>query len=113
MIQKFPGPPAPLFAAGKVDIAYRFLTEPDQHLPPPAIIITGIQGGTKLQLTLADMSAYGKIAAPDSKAELQVLSWPLFNGLTLTTYPVYGSDAPRPLIEYFHKVFNDELEGNF
>jgi hypothetical protein len=57
------------------------------------------------------MSAYGKIAAPSAKAELQVLSWPLVNGLILTTYPVYGSDAPRPIIDYFHKVFNDELEG--
>lgn len=57
------------------------------------------------------MSAYGSIAAPKSSAELSVLSWPLVSGLTLTTYPVYGSDAPRQLIEYFHKVFNDELEG--
>jgi hypothetical protein len=57
------------------------------------------------------MSAYGTIAAPNTSAELSVHTWPLANGLILTTYPVYGSNAPRALIDYFHKVFNDELEG--
>jgi hypothetical protein len=57
------------------------------------------------------MSAYGTISAPNSSAELQIRSWPLVGDLVLTTYPVYGSNAPRELIDYFHKVFNDELEG--
>ena len=57
------------------------------------------------------MSAYGSIAAPKSQAELMVHSWPLVNGLTLTTYPVFGANCPRQVIDYFHKVFNDELEG--
>lgn len=59
------------------------------------------------------MSAYGKIAAPTSSAELEVRSWPLVSGLTLTTYPVIGANAPRGIIDYLHKVFNDELEGGF
>lgn len=57
------------------------------------------------------MSAYGAIAAPNSSADLEVLSWPLVNGLTLTTYPVFGGNAPRQIVDYFHKIFNDELEG--
>jgi hypothetical protein len=57
------------------------------------------------------MSAYGTIAAPNSSAELQTRSWPLVGDLILTTYPVFGANAPRQLIDYFHKVFNDELEG--
>lgn len=59
------------------------------------------------------MSAYGSIAAPNSKAELEVHSWPLVNGLTLTTYPVFGTNCPRQVIDYFHKIFNDELEGKY
>jgi hypothetical protein len=58
------------------------------------------------------MSAYGSISAPNSSVELPIRSWPLANGLTLTTYPVFGANAPRELIDYFHKVFNDELEGS-
>jgi hypothetical protein len=59
----------------------------------------------------SNMSAYGTISSPNSSAELQIRSWPLVDNLVLTTYPVYGSNAPRELIDYFHKVFNDELEG--
>lgn len=58
------------------------------------------------------MSAYGTISAPNSSADLQIRSWPLVGDLVLTTYPVYGSNAPREVIDYFHKVFNDELEGS-
>jgi hypothetical protein len=57
------------------------------------------------------MSAYGTISAPNASAELRIRSWPLADNLVLTTYPVYGSNAPREVIDYFHKVFNDELEG--
>jgi hypothetical protein len=57
------------------------------------------------------MSAYGTIAAPNTSAELSIRSWPLASGLTLTTYPVYGANCPREIIDYLHKVFNDELEG--
>lgn len=57
------------------------------------------------------MAAYGTISAPKASVELQIHSWPLVDNLVLTTYPVYGQQAPRELIDYFHKVFNDELEG--
>lgn len=57
------------------------------------------------------MSAYGAISAPTSAAVLPVLSWPIADGRTLTTYPVRGNDAPASVINYLYGVFSDELEG--
>ncbi|KAK6909976.1 hypothetical protein I203_104002 [Kwoniella mangroviensis CBS 8507] len=58
------------------------------------------------------MSAYGAIAAPESKGPLEIRSWPLpVEGLVLITYPITGSDAPQEVIEYLFRVFEEELEG--
>ncbi|WVW84020.1 hypothetical protein I302_106048 [Kwoniella bestiolae CBS 10118] len=58
------------------------------------------------------MSAYGAIAAPESKGPLEIRSWPLpVNGLVLITYPITGADAPKEVIEYLYDVFATELEG--
>lgn len=82
------------------------------HPPPPedSYTYTLFISHTQRRTTL-EMSAYGTISAPNSSVELSIHSWPLVNGLTLTTYPVFGANCPRELIDYFHKVFNDELEG--
>ncbi|WWC89230.1 uncharacterized protein L201_004148 [Kwoniella dendrophila CBS 6074] len=57
------------------------------------------------------MSAYGAIAAPESKRPLEIRSYPLPNDLVLVTYPITGSDAPKEVIEYLYQVFATELEG--
>ncbi len=57
------------------------------------------------------MSAYGAIAPPTLVAPLEVLSYPLPNGLILTTHPTAAAEAPRDLIEYLHGVFTYELDG--
>lgn len=58
------------------------------------------------------MSAYGAIPAPTLIAPLDVLSYPLPNGYTLTTHPLATTEAPRDLLDYLYKVFSDELEGS-
>ncbi|WWC62075.1 uncharacterized protein I303_104665 [Kwoniella dejecticola CBS 10117] len=58
------------------------------------------------------MSAYGAIAAPESKGPLGIRSYPLpVDGLSLVTYPITGADAPEEVIQYLYKVFAEELEG--
>ncbi|WWC70091.1 uncharacterized protein I206_104038 [Kwoniella pini CBS 10737] len=58
------------------------------------------------------MSAYGTIAAPESKANLEIRSYPLpIDDLVLITYPITGSNAPLNVIKYLEKVFAKELEG--
>ena len=57
------------------------------------------------------MSAYGAIAAPKVIAPLEIRSYPLPNGLTLTTHPTAATEAPQDLLEYLYEVFNEELAG--
>lgn len=60
------------------------------------------------------MSAYGAIKAPSTSAEsLATRSYALANGLTLTTYPVSGSNTSPELIAYLAAVFNQELAGTY
>lgn len=58
-----------------------------------------------------NMSAYGAIATPKPTGDLDARSYPMANGLCVTTHPVYGSDTDSKIIDYFHVVFNDELAG--
>jgi len=57
------------------------------------------------------MSAYGAILPPTLVAPLEVLSYPLPSGITLSTHPIAATEAPRDLLEYLFRVFSDELEG--
>lgn len=58
-----------------------------------------------------NMSAYGAIATPKPTGDLDARSYPMSNGLCVTTHPVYGSDTDSKIIDYFNVVFNDELAG--
>ncbi|CAK9781133.1 hypothetical protein CC85DRAFT_282495 [Cutaneotrichosporon oleaginosum] len=55
------------------------------------------------------MSAYGSIATPTPKEQLTARSYAMPNGLCVTTHPVHGSDTDSAIIDYFWKVFNQEL----
>lgn len=57
------------------------------------------------------MSAYGAIATPTPTERLTARSYPMSNGLCVTTHPVCGSDTDPKLIDYFWGIFNDELAG--
>lgn len=57
------------------------------------------------------MSAYGAIATPTPKEALTARAYPMSNGLCVTTHPVYGSDTDPAIVDYFWRVFNDELAG--
>lgn len=57
------------------------------------------------------MSAYGAIKVQAPKKPLEVRSYPLAGGLSITTHPVVGSDTSAELIDYLWGVFNEELAG--
>lgn len=57
------------------------------------------------------MSAYGAIATPTPKEKVTARSYPMPNGLCVTTHPVYGQGSDPAIVDYFWKVFDAELAG--
>ena len=57
------------------------------------------------------MSAYGAIPTPASLGPLEIRSYPLASGLTLSTHPLAATEIPRDLVKYLFGVFSQELEG--